>query len=346
MKQYYYRIGGCPADKHGDVECRCWHSIGTGPYPGATPDNAPMLGLSGLPLQLTWRDVPDEVKSDKPKEFKREIRYQVYKRKDIDKMPYKPRKAARALLAELDALLTAFDVPCRKCVVVEEDWPEYEKVWQMIEERVTKHTHEIKLSLPPRLSPDEVATHTHARSKPADEVHPNEEGRRRIAEAVAHELSLTLPPRVSPAEPSVTYTPPIKLDKGGSLEVTLPGDKELLISIDPARQGGDYGCRLECTVQPDGAVQVENVELQEAREELARVRAELELFTTSVRRRESELSAELDHVKQVNAELMQGLKRLLRLGNGGTLFTAKHLDSVVNGYFGSKAELALRHAIK
>lgn len=87
-------------------------------------------------------------------------------------------------------------------------------------------------------------------------------------------------------------------------------------------------------------------ELQEAREELARVRAELEVFTTSVRRRESELSAELDHVKQVNAELMQGLKRLLRLGNGGTLFTAEHLDSVVNGYFGSKAELALRHAIK
>lgn len=320
MKQYYYRIGGCPADKDGDAECICWHSIGTGPYPGATPDNAPMLGLSGLPLQLTWRDVPDEVKSDKPKEFKREIRYEVYKRKDIDNMPTAARKKARALLAELNALLDGYGVRARKCVVVESDRPEYEKVWQMIEERVT--------------------------SKPADEVHPNEEGRRRIAEAVAHELNLTLPPRVSPKEPSVTYTSPIKLDNGGSLEVTLPGDIELLISIDPARQGGDYGCRLECTVQPDGEVQVENVELQEAREELARVRAELEVFTTSVRRRESELSAELDHVKQVNAELMQGLKRLLRLGNGGTLFTAKHLDSVVNGYFGSKAELALRHAIK
>lgn len=331
-----------------------WHDEGTGPFPKLTSTE-----LSNW----DWRD--------KPKEFKREIRYQVYKRKDIDKMPDRPRKAARALLAELDALLTAFDVPCRKCVVVEEDWPEYEKVWQMIEERVTGKGAEC-------LSPDEVATHTHARSKPADEVHPNEEGRRRLAEAVARELNITLPPRVSPEEPSVTYTPPINLSKGESLELTMPGRKEPLISIDPAQQGGDYGCKLEYTVQPDGALRVENAapiaqpaparadytripdhtgqffradpvktdELQEAREELARVRAELEVFTTSVRRRESELSAELDHVKQVNAELMQGLKRLLRQGNGGTLFTDTVQDTVVNGYFGAKAELALRHAIK
>lgn len=346
MKQYYYRIGGCPADKHGDAECICWHSIGTGPYPDVAPDNAPILGLSGLPLQLAWRDVPDEVKSDKPKEFKREIRYQVYKRKDIDKMPDKPRKAARALLAELDALLAAFDVPYRKCVVVEEDWPEYEKVWQMIEERVTKHTHEIKLSLPPRVSPEEPSvTYT-------PPINLDKGGSLEVTKPAEPKRLLYLHcakcHRVTFTEPTNTIC-----SQCGTVNAESAISPHMVayiqpthVHIDPARQGGDYGCRLECTVQPDGAVQVENVELQEAREELARVRAELEVFTTSAQRRESELSAELDHVKQVNAELMQGLKFLLRQGNGGTLFTAKHLDSVVNGYFGAKAELALRHAIK
>lgn len=147
MKQYYYRTAGCPADYDTEAECICWHNIGTGPYPGATPDNQPLLGLSGLPLQLTWRDVPQE--------FTREIRYEVYKRKDIDKMPPAGRKKAHELFGELNALLDGYGVRARKCVVVESDWPEYEKVWQMIEERVSKHTHEIKFSLPPRVSPEE-----------------------------------------------------------------------------------------------------------------------------------------------------------------------------------------------
>lgn len=190
-----------------------WHDAGTGPFPTITYD---------VLSNWEWRD--------KPQEFKREHRYHVYKRSDIHKLSYEERMNVGRLLRQLDEIINA---PQREYVAVESDWPEYEKVWQMIEDRVTGKT--------------------------------------------------------APAQPD---------------------------------------------------------ELQEAREELARVRAELEVFTTSAQRRESELSAELDHVKQVNAELMQGLKRLLRLGNGGTLFTAKHLDSVVNGYFGSKAELALRHAIK
>ncbi|MEO1908770.1 MAG: hypothetical protein ABGX08_17285 [Citromicrobium sp.] len=42
--------------------------------------------------------------------------------------------------ARLKLLLSEFDLPDLQCVVVEDDWPEHEIVWQMIEDRVTGRT--------------------------------------------------------------------------------------------------------------------------------------------------------------------------------------------------------------
>lgn len=56
------------------------------------------------------------------KEFKREHRYFVLKLKDLN-----------PLLRWLINFL-----PRRTAVVIEEDWPEYEAVWAMIEARVQK----------------------------------------------------------------------------------------------------------------------------------------------------------------------------------------------------------------
>lgn len=228
MKQYYYLTPGCPAKEVGDKNCTCWHDPGTGPFPAADPAQPTFFDkLLGFRMTLSWRD--------KPQEFKREIRYHVFKRSDINKLSYEERLNVARLLSQLDDAIKA---PKRQYVVVEEDWPEYEKVWQMIEARVTgvrihvtDDTTSVGEGIPESLSPHAVATHVHTRTTPSDEVHPNEEGRRRIAEAVARELNITLPPRVSPGEPSVTYTPPIKLDKGGRLEVTKPAETQRLLYL-------------------------------------------------------------------------------------------------------------------
>jgi len=58
--------------------------------------------------------------------FKREDRYVVIKLKDLDKKT----------TASLDFFLSWKGIRTRDCVVVESDWPEYEKVWKMIEDRV------------------------------------------------------------------------------------------------------------------------------------------------------------------------------------------------------------------
>lgn len=59
--------------------------------------------------------------------FKRDHdRYFVIKRKDL----------SNEQLCELRLFIDRYDLPTRECVVVEEDWPEYETVWQMIEARM------------------------------------------------------------------------------------------------------------------------------------------------------------------------------------------------------------------
>ena len=64
--------------------------------------------------------------------FSREDRYTVIKHKDLSGVP-------RELLVELRLVLDRLGefTPERKYVVVEDDWPEYEPVWAMIEARMT-----------------------------------------------------------------------------------------------------------------------------------------------------------------------------------------------------------------
>lgn len=59
-------------------------------------------------------------------EFKRECRYIVIKRK------YLSEADENAILG----LLEERGIETRQSVVVESNWPEYEEVWRMIEERV------------------------------------------------------------------------------------------------------------------------------------------------------------------------------------------------------------------
>lgn len=71
-------------------------------------------------------------------EFKREERYVVVKIKDLveasgDIDPSTGRSEAECVLRNF---LEGWAVPTRECVVVEADWPEYEAVWKMIENRM------------------------------------------------------------------------------------------------------------------------------------------------------------------------------------------------------------------
>lgn len=69
--------------------------------------------------------------TDKPtQEFQREERYIVVKRKQLDEETE----------AELRRFLQIQSIPTVECVIVESDWPEYETVWKMIEDRVTGNT--------------------------------------------------------------------------------------------------------------------------------------------------------------------------------------------------------------
>lgn len=63
-------------------------------------------------------------------EFKREDRYIVIKRKDLNEIPDHQRH-------EIVNAIKEANLPPRKCVVVESDWPEYEPTWAAIERRVT-----------------------------------------------------------------------------------------------------------------------------------------------------------------------------------------------------------------
>lgn len=62
--------------------------------------------------------------------FKREVRYAVIKYKDLSD---EQRRV-------LECLFSDWKIPTRECVVVEADWPEYEQVWGMIQERTEKDT--------------------------------------------------------------------------------------------------------------------------------------------------------------------------------------------------------------
>lgn len=70
-------------------------------------------------------------------EFKREDRYLVIKRTDIEEYLGDEDKA---LLSKVENLIGGWRHIRNKnpfaCVVVEQDWPEYEPTWEAIEKRV------------------------------------------------------------------------------------------------------------------------------------------------------------------------------------------------------------------
>ena len=73
--------------------------------------------------------------------FKREHRYIVLKVSDINShLNDSEKDKLSAICNSINDGRAIENKPELKCVVVEHDWLEYEKVWQMIEERVTNQT--------------------------------------------------------------------------------------------------------------------------------------------------------------------------------------------------------------
>ena len=69
--------------------------------------------------------------------MKREIRYMILKIKDVnDALNNEERQCLEELFGKVDAYRYTTGKDDLECVVVERDWPEYEKVWHMIEKRV------------------------------------------------------------------------------------------------------------------------------------------------------------------------------------------------------------------
>ena len=64
-------------------------------------------------------------------EFKREARYLVIKKKELHTVPEDLLVQFIHAFGEISPYLDG-----RSYVVVEDDWPEYETVWKMIEDRV------------------------------------------------------------------------------------------------------------------------------------------------------------------------------------------------------------------
>lgn len=62
------------------------------------------------------------------KEFKREDRYIVIKKKNLSELD----------LEIIDQVLDNLSIQTVECVVVEEDWPEYELVWNLIQSRMER----------------------------------------------------------------------------------------------------------------------------------------------------------------------------------------------------------------
>lgn len=69
----------------------------------------------------------------------REKRYTIFKLKDVEKYLIEEERQMLERLALKVDLGRYFDNKGQlNCVVVESDWPEYESVWKMIEDRVDK----------------------------------------------------------------------------------------------------------------------------------------------------------------------------------------------------------------
>ena len=76
----------------------------------------------------------------------REDRYIVLKRTDVlaylnsDERHRAEVEAVNRLIKKIEHLRAEQNKPPLECVVVERNWPEYEKVWEMIERRVDEES--------------------------------------------------------------------------------------------------------------------------------------------------------------------------------------------------------------
>lgn len=72
--------------------------------------------------------------------FKRERRYLVLKITDVALLSVEQQQALDDLCAAVRAIRAKRKRPALQCVVVEHDWPEYNLVWTLIEERMKRET--------------------------------------------------------------------------------------------------------------------------------------------------------------------------------------------------------------
>jgi hypothetical protein len=73
-------------------------------------------------------------------QFKREDRYVVLKRSDIEKYLHASRGQLRNICRAINSGRYADNKPLLQAVVIESDWPEYEPTWRAIEQRMTGAT--------------------------------------------------------------------------------------------------------------------------------------------------------------------------------------------------------------
>lgn len=67
--------------------------------------------------------------------FERDTRYLVLKYTDIHKLSNYFQNQLFDVVEQVCEIRANAGKPTLNCVVVEDDWPEYEKVWEMIETR-------------------------------------------------------------------------------------------------------------------------------------------------------------------------------------------------------------------
>lgn len=71
-----------------------------------------------------------------PQQFKREKRYAVIKLSDAEHLSAGDKDSLDRILRRATVIRTENGKQPLQCAVVESDWPEYEPVWKMIEDRV------------------------------------------------------------------------------------------------------------------------------------------------------------------------------------------------------------------
>lgn len=92
-------------------------------------------------LEVIYKQDLEPVKCYYLQEFKmiREQRYLVFKYKDLDNcLTQEEFDILYSISVKVDNYRDKAKKRYLECVVVEDDWPEYEKVWEMLEQRIDK----------------------------------------------------------------------------------------------------------------------------------------------------------------------------------------------------------------